>query len=172
MTLDDIAKDGSHGELANFLRAHPVNEPGELANALSAFVFREEIASALLLLEHGATPNCQPCDHMPPLFLAVEQRNPGLVRLLCSHGADVNYRYDVDWTPLHLAVDVEADTAWQRREAPSTEMVELLLALGADPGAKDVAGRTPLNIAEDYGFSRAIDLLTTTGITSKVERRP
>jgi len=42
-------------------------------------------------------------------------------------------------------------------------MVQLLLALGADPTVRDAAGRTPLNIAEEYGFSRAVQELGRAG---------
>lgn len=163
MTVLDIAKDGTPEQLAGYLRANPLNDSNDLSNALSAAVMREDIASTVLLLEHGAIANCQPSEYMPPIHCAVEQKNGELVKVLCSHGADVNYPNENGYTPLHLAVDVEADTAWQRGETPTVEMVRLLLKLGADPTAKDATGNNPLVIAQQYEFSRAIELLKIKG---------
>ena len=163
MSLHVIAKDGTSDQLEEYLRSHPTNAPDDLSNALSAAIMREDIRSTILLLEHGATPNCQPSEHMPPLHCAVEQLNRELVEALCRYGADVNFPNENGFTPLHLAVDTEADTAWQRGETPSGEMVQLLLTLGANPTAKDARGSTPLSIAERYEFSRAIQLLRMKG---------
>lgn len=163
MNLLDIAKDGTSSQLADFLRSYSVNDSNDLSNALSAAVMREDIACTNLLLEHGAIPNCRPSEYMPPIHCAVEQKNRELVQLLFNHGADVNYPNEMGYTPLHLAVDVEADTAWQRGETPSGAIVQLLLTLGANPAVEDATGSTPLSIAEQYGFSRAIELFKMKG---------
>ena len=158
MSLHLIAKEGTSDQLEEYLRSHPANAPDDLSNALSAAIMREDIGITILLLEHGASPNCQPREHMPPLHCAVEQLSSELVEVLCRYGADVNYPNENGFTPLHLAVDAEADTAWQLGETPSGAMAQQLLTLGANPTAKDVTGSTPLSIAKKYRFSRAIEL--------------
>jgi ankyrin repeat protein len=48
-----------------------------------------------------------------------------------------------------------------KREHPDT--VAALLALGADPNARNTKGRTPLAVATSAGFSKTIALLRVAG---------
>lgn len=159
MTLYEIAKTGSYADLDEYLQSHSAIDPNDLCNALSHVVWREDIKSTTLLVEHGAPLNFCPSDGWPPFYYAVEQRNYDLVKLLHRYGADVNFSKEDGFTPLHLAVDIEADAAWQKGETPSVAMIQLLLELGANPAVMDETGSTPLDIAEEYDFGGAIELL-------------
>lgn len=158
--LHRLAKEGTLSQVENYLWGHPaVITQDDLANALSAAVMRGDLAIVKVLLAHSANPNCQPSEHLPALHCAIEQQDKNSIRLLVEYGADVNLPTENGFTPLHLAVDIEGDSAWQRGETPSVELTTLLLELGANPKAKDSSGKTPLNIAEQYQHSRAIELL-------------
>jgi ankyrin repeat protein len=56
--------------------------------------------------------------------------------LILAHGADVNAKVVLDYTPLHHAASED-----------NTELTALLLAHGADVNARDNLGWTPLHIA-------------------------
>src|SRR5205814_8828416 len=70
------------------------------------------------------------------LSTACTKRNPALVRFLLQHGAKVTVAIDSGNTPLMLA-------AWY---GPA-EVVEMLLAAGADRTALNKDGQTALDIA-------------------------
>ena len=66
-------------------------------------------------------------------------------------GAGVNEKTYTDWTPLHWA-------AYRDHK----EIVELLIAEGADVNAKD-AGTTPLDVAEEFNLSELASILRKHG---------
>lgn len=82
---------------------------------------------------------------------------------LLNNGADPNRKDNSGWTPLHLAVDSEADQAQDKfvREGfttPKFALTKLLLRHGADPNILSDDGQSPLSIAKRYGYSQAIGL--------------
>lgn len=96
-------------------------------------IYHSPLAFIRTLLEIGADPN--PDDHagFPPLIAALScsRSVPGatarmdvvaIIELLLSFGADPNQRGINDYTPLHMAVDVQYKAA-----------VKILLEAGADP---------------------------------------
>lgn len=90
-----------------------------------------------------------------PLHWAAEHA-PACVALLLERGADPVSRNLMPgefegFTPLHM-------TASQRNEC--IECAELLLAAGADPGLKDAAGRTPLDVAREHKHEKMAEFLT------------
>lgn len=60
--------------------------------ALHVFAWRDDVASAKVLLEAGADPNARGEMEDTPLHVAITRRNLALVELLLSHGADPNLR--------------------------------------------------------------------------------
>ena len=85
-----------------------------------------------------------------PLHYAVlYEAKPELVVALLDYGADVNARYDNQfsrfdgWTPLHLTIF--------RRTPDDSVIAETLLDRGADIEARDASGATPLHTAALYG---------------------
>jgi ankyrin repeat protein len=68
-----------------------------------------------------------------------------------DRGVDVNAKDNWDGTPLHSAIN------------SSKDIVELLIAHGANLNAKDGGGRTPLKRADDGGLIEMADLLRKHG---------
>ena len=105
------------------------------------------------LLDSGADPNYRDDAGFPSLIAALSSGRTDrreIVELLLEAGADLQQRGVNDYTPLHYAAagnDVLA--------------VELLLARGADPGARtridDLA--TPLEEAVNLGAHQAAEVL-------------
>jgi ankyrin repeat protein len=157
--VHQLAREGTFSQVEEFLRQHPIISKVDLGNALSAAALRGDLRIVTLLLDYGAEPNGRPTEHLPAIHCAVEGQHEKIVDLLAQRGADVNLPTENGFTPLHLAVDIEGDSAWQRGITPSGELTALLLQLGANPGVMDAQGRTPLSIAEQYQHARAIQLL-------------
>lgn len=157
--MQEIVRTGTAADLEEHLRANPSCPKEEMVEALAEAVYLEKEEQVRILLSHGADPNAYPVNHLPALHCAIEQRNERLVRLLANHGADVNLPTDLGMTPLHHAVDIEADSAWQRGESPNTVLTSLLLELGADPNRKDSENKTPLDVANEYDHLLASELL-------------
>ena len=100
------------------------------------------------------------------LHFAVENYYVDLVVFLLKQGANPNRADFSGTTPLHLAIDVEADSASQqapvdygKRNIPGREMTVLLLAHGADQNAKTEKGETPMDWAMQCRHRGAIDAL-------------
>jgi uncharacterized protein (DUF2132 family) len=95
---------------------------------------------------------------MPLLSLAIDRdAPPAVIRELLRRGADANdARY---WLPLLHTADVEGQAYRSRRRAPRTDVLDTLLAHGADPGRADAQGHTALSIARAYGLKALVNKL-------------
>ena len=144
-----------HTEVVKHLlsKGGKVNYDGFNEGTLLTFAaFTGDVASIPYLLDAGAE-----IDHAMPrggetaLHHATDNGQTAAVKLLTQHGADVNHRTKYDgpselnfgtfWgeTPLHVAA-VRGDE----------EMIETLLAAGADKTIKTAKGETPLDQAERH----------------------
>jgi ankyrin repeat protein len=132
----------------------------ELTDAAIAALNAVQPEPLSVLLEAGANPSAKLPGHgWSLLHLAVEQDDIDGVRLLLQHGADVNAGDMNGVTPLHHAVDFEADTAHQTGRSRPPRVIRLLLEAGADPSAKDHTGQTPIDVAQDYSYDEAVQLM-------------
>lgn len=103
-------------------------------------------------------------ERRPLLSLAIERAQPGvgeyetgLIAELLRRGADPNdARY---WPPLLHTVDLEGEAYRSGARAPRNDVLDLLLARGADPGVRDARGHTARSIAEAYGLKAALHRL-------------
>ncbi|ADG66728.1 hypothetical protein Plim_0884 [Planctopirus limnophila DSM 3776] len=157
MDIENIIENGTLDDLNDYLSKHSHNAE-ELNYALSEAIWFEKAPMIVRLLEVGAPINMFAGIGMPPLYCAIEKGDLSLVKMLCEHGADVNFQPTVMSSPLHWAVDSEADCARQMGTKPNVEIVRLLLEYGADPNSKNKHG-TPYDMAQRYGFSKACELL-------------
>jgi ankyrin repeat protein len=102
---------------------------------LSQAVASEEIEVVRELIAKGETTNGRDAnyDDITPLFIAVENGNYDIAKLLLDHGANVNAADKRNRTPL-MFLDDDA----------TVELVDLLLRAGADIHAKDDNGNSVL----------------------------
>lgn len=102
---------------------------------------------------------------MSELLDAIEHFDEQRARRLLEGGVDPNARGYGGVTPLHLAVDIEAENALYRYDTggdetpPDGRLVQLLLAHGADARAKDDRGETPLDWARQRKHAAAMEAL-------------
>jgi ankyrin repeat protein len=159
--------------------ADPNGPGGEEWTNLSIACARGDAPLARLLLEAGATPNdndslyhsVEPADDtclrllldhgatVPgtnALHHALDYGRLGPVRLLLDHGGDPNEQ--PSWPALHHAV----------LRARSPEFLRLLVAHGADPGARDANGRTAYQHAFRRGNAEAAEALRKLGSPTDV----
>ena len=94
---------------------------------------------------HGGKENSSPLDWA----VSAKRPNLKLVKLLIDRGADVN-RHDslFKYTPLHYAA-----------QYGDVELVKLLLNAKADPKAKELHGKTPLDLAKERNHQDIVKLL-------------
>jgi len=128
------------GNPADFPNCRGPRGMGE--NVLEYAIYHSPLAFIRKLLDLGANPNYGDHAGFPSLIAALSADRPDrqdLLQLLLDHGADISQRGVNDYTPLHYAAATN--------DVPA---IELLLARGADPGARtnvdDYA--TPLEEAE------------------------
>ena len=140
--------------------------PSQFVEAL----LNRDFKSAEGFFERGVDVNL----HFAPsewtaLHYVVEEMLVDSTRWLLEKRADPNQKDASGWTPLHLAIDAEGDTALQTLGAglPTTEFTSLLLAHGANPNAVSNNGRTPMALALQYKHENAIQLLQKHGASGQ-----
>jgi ankyrin repeat protein len=92
---------------------------------------------------------------MTALHVACERWNVEAVRQLVSNGANLDAPGPGGWTPLALAV--------ARSTQKGTEIIEILVAAGADPDKASDSGETPRSVA------RALDANTLSSVQKALE---
>ena len=131
---------------ADASRARAYAADGATPLHLAVYFGHPELAE--WLLDRGADVNAPARPPFPadlrPIHSALAHRNPEVARrsarLLIARGAEVHVKQEGRYTPLHQAA-AHGDA----------EVVELLLAAGADPAATTQAGETPAALAEAKG---------------------
>lgn len=121
---------------------------------LFSAIMRNDTAEVKYLLAEGANPNEARFLGMPPAFLAVINGNAEALRALVAKGADVK---EVDAVGNTLLMWAAAS------ETPSTEIVDELLRLGADPAAKNKMGESAMTWAMRRGSTPIVSSLTRGG---------
>ncbi|MEV7623401.1 ankyrin repeat domain-containing protein [Actinoplanes sp. NPDC089786] len=150
--------------------ADPDRCDGDGRTALVAAVVRDELEIVAVLLALGARPDAATATGQTPLAMA---RSTGAVAALCRAGASVHAADPAGVSALTSAAaagsteavaellrrgaDVDRPTALGqtalhgaagcRAEGPSGQIIDLLIAAGADPDEEDSDGHTPLMYA-------------------------
>ncbi len=150
---------------------------------------QQDLEEVKRLLADGANVNAAYRQGRTPLHFAVVPLDvppsTDIVRLLIQGGANVNaHDRGQQWTALHFAardqryqivkmlvdagaqidsVDIFGNTPLSRcvfNKSPSVEIIELLLAKGADPKKANKSGVSPLDLAKITGKDDIVALLS------------
>jgi len=130
------------------------------------------------ILESGTQVDVSSSEGQTPLMLAAFQGHPKVVQLLLAHGASVGASDKLGLTPLHWAatampMTIEVDGAEGYRLANRDrqdwiQVVEMLLANGADTSAQALKGQTPLYLALRTGNAEIAELLKSRAGTQRI----
>ena len=127
-----------------------VNQTVSYKTALMHAASEGHLEIARLLIAKGAEVNAR-TDEGTALMMAVWRGNPQVVKLLLDNGADLNAKHRTGNTVLMMSADrstLELNAKPQDPPpVPSSEVMSLLLAKGADPNDVGSYGRTALMAA-------------------------
>ena len=135
-----------------------------------------------LFVSRGVDVNAAAKNGQTALLVACVAGNAAIAAAMLDRGADPNTRDAAGWTPLDAAVRIgqpeivkrvlqagakpaEAATADKRTALHHAaargwlDITKMLLGAGADRGARDSQGRTPIDLAVRYGNRRVADAL-------------
>lgn len=109
------------------------------------------VEALVYLLDQGCTPNARDESGNTALTLAVAEGNVEMVKLLLAKGADANVHDDKENTPLAVAIT---------RQSSKPELVELLMAAGADPDWENRYGQSAISLAKQFNLVETLSLLS------------
>jgi len=159
---------------------------GNDTTALRFAIMHHNVASVQVLLDHGADVNIGRRSGQTALWEAVSRNDPGIVKLLLDHGAAVNGYADINGhTPLMVVVaqyhpfptDVNANTPWwevlikTRPLMIQNDIVDMLLAHGAETNGVDRNGETVLTLAAQGGRTSIVQPLVEHGVQINTPNR-
>jgi ankyrin repeat protein len=137
-------------------RGATLNDLEKGSAAFLVSVIRGDTNLASFLLERGADVETRfagrdTAKGSSPLMWAAWWGFPEMLKLLLTHGASIEARNDEGLTALMYAAAA--------KDRGNTEVLEALLAAGADAKATTPAGESAVSIAQLYGKQRAAEVL-------------
>jgi uncharacterized protein len=112
----------------------------------------------LKILKAGADVHATDKNGVTALHHAVRFRSPTAVKTLIEHGANVNQACRRNGsTPLHRAVTQTGAPGTAGRAEAAKEIIQLLLAAGADPSIANKLGRKPADYVKDSAVRSLLD---------------
>ena len=135
---------------------------------LHAAAMNQQVGTGKLLIEAGADYNSGGVrSGKTPLHIAAANGDLSFARMLADSGADVNTGDVRGWRPLHYAILRPlmgiGYFPGERNEESGAGMVELLVSLGADVGARTNTGNAPLHMAAGEGDIEIVNALIRAG---------
>lgn len=110
----------------------------------------EQRKRLIALLKAGADIHAADKNGVTALHHAVRFRNTIAVRILIEHGANVNQACGKSGsTPLHRAVATTGAPGSAGKRQETIEIIQLLIAAGADPSNTNKSGRKPADYVKD-----------------------
>lgn len=130
---------------------------------LNSAVRREDLNAVVRSLDSGCDPNAPDESGASPLYWAVAENHPDILRLLLARGGNANARFKRRTALMH-AIEVEAldATDLRRDDDFRTTLLSILIESGADVRATS-EGFTPVQFAKLYGHAPAVALLLAHG---------
>ena len=120
--------------------------------------FNIEPAVIALLLGAGANLEARDDEGQTPLHHAAENNRTGATaRALLAAGAGMEARDENGNAPLHVAAKYVSDWAGPDEDAHAAGVIEALLEAGADATARNAAGQTPWDLAQENETLRGSD---------------
>lgn len=118
-----------------------------------------------LLLKKGASMDSEPGQE--PLFLALLAGNTDLINLLLRHDANPNLTFDLNAEQVPFSLNESSKEAVMNGGSllqvavaeQHAAIARLLVRNGADPGAKDELGTTPMSVARSNGDDLMVAVL-------------
>jgi ankyrin repeat protein len=102
-----------------------------------------------VIIEYGPNADIKDFSGLTPLLSALKNSDMTAAHKLIQCGANVNLAdTSAQQTPLHYAVRI-----------PLRSTIIELAEAGANPGLKDVQGKTPIDVARDKSFTDIVDYL-------------
>ncbi len=157
-----------------------------MATPLFAAIQAGNLGQVQALLQAGTECEARNEEDMTPLMLAANQGHQEIVEALIKHGADVNAKNTQGWTALMKAIynygldrgfpgivsilvaagsEIETEISYGTRPLMlaagygQAEVIELLLAAGADVLARNEGGLTARTMAEYKDYVQVINQL-------------
>ena len=187
-----VAAHSGHGALAALLLKNGADPNAADAGytALHAAVLRDDLDLVKALLAHGANPNARLLRGTParraggdfafnkhwlgatPFWMAAGFHKPALIQVLAAGGADPRLPRNDGTTPLMAAAQGESPQALFQDaspvfppgdEAPTLEVMRMLVKLGANVSAANAAGDTALHRASSKRFNTVVQFLADHG---------
>jgi ankyrin repeat protein len=130
--------------------------------------YRGDIPKIQKLIQMGANVNCKTAEQRmgdrTALYHSVQSKNWEVVKLLLDHGAGDNNRIISDFLDIN-GYGFENETAvWIACYYGYSDVLKLLIERGADLGATNSYGVTPLHIAVIGGRIECVQLLLEAGV--------
>jgi tankyrase len=120
---------------------------------------KEQRKRLIALLLSGADVHAADKNGVTALHHAVRFRSPAAVKTLIEYGADVNRACRRSGsTPLHRAVTCSGAPSTAGMQTEAREIIELLLAAGADASLRNKSGKTPADYATDEAVRALLDV--------------
>lgn len=153
LSLRSAAVDGDRERLRKLLNKvghHEKDEEGFTPLHYAAWAGDLSLTETLVK-KSSANINAKNSSGKTPLHLACSEARLETAMFLIDSGAQINAKDNIGYTPLHVAAEASwGVTGWEGsggKERPLPELCSMLLKRGADPSARDVFGRTPLDVS-------------------------